>query len=1301
MALTARLYDSTFALAIHVRTQPSSLNEYDMSSDGSSHMVVVDGPPIELAADMESHSIRLQVPSSVQSLVSMTFDPQNPRCRLLTLFQSTGSSGLYATYPPSNVAMVSQEPSIMSNEYLLDGSAERERQRLLQLSFVDDNVSTTANNLQEELTALDRRFLQYLFRPAFPRGTGLALPPLAVHIRRALNLGPQKNDATKKSIELEVLRAVHTTPHPKTMFYGTPLKGMGATPKTPGTDMAQAGDMSFYDTPIVEPPVEEMRAMEVDDTDVVAALRTHENRWKTLLLEIWEQERAERLQLCMAVPDVILRDESAKGVVVRAGSMSVLQKQNDGVWRQSQPAILRIMDDAASKVMRALGEDTSHEEDSGETLAKIECSVWDLVCRGALGVEEGVLRNIQSSLSALAETEVLDALNPEERSRVRSALNISEDELVTLFRENPITNCIHGIPPLSQDPGENHVLSTQQRAAAASLVVRSVDSARQILLGRLLILLAFTQSDEATVQVLRMYLHCVAVLWTSAQRVRMRFLPSSNSSLKQLQLESTPPAKRQSLHENASSSSSSVLAVNGIWDRTTSIDSLLVALSETLPNELGNGSLSSLAKRLASHAAASLLPFGRLHRSHTAPPELAAIPPSSSTLTDEPKLAMRLVGVHMALPEDYVANLGSIRQNVFAECLLVASSSERGKKADKMVQTALGLLRFVPDDMPTSMKRVFTVCHHLRGQSPHGDRLTDFIENAIHVTPPSCTEETIQLWSSLFGASIALGRWDTAFEACLQTPDCDKRIDGLKRLVRSMVDGGALSELLELCTTAKSDVAWDDHVDSLQNSTGFYDIACETLAENSGRDMFSYLAVDPEQLSDYSGALYALQVSQGQWKMAAETLDTRYENARKALVDEAPSKELGPDALSRREALIVDDIVLALLGCVFALKQVPGVSSEFIAHESDRLASSLRSCRNVDGMTGSKRTRDSRSVAGGTELPYSPRFQTSGELSTRAIVSTALKRLYFDKMSIGATYALSMFANTSILSTDVMELVDYLFASGYYHDGLIAARALSKLRASKPNGRDVFAHALGHLLCNYLVPLATGQLIPEKNRPTLSQINAAFETMASPLVKPVVLELNTSGKKISELDGAAVRTGASALVQRLTVDYTTAECPVALEVADCMLDSGELPSWLDHLLVHGCGNSSDSGLFAKRPSAGASVYLGDPSALLSLYMKRGMYIDACRVVSSVLDASGRESKAPSRLPEKGDMDFVPYNKIDLLWNLIEVTLADGVLDKAQGDAIVEAREQMEQSLERHFELLNISEMGLKSARALR
>ena len=82
----------------------------------------------------------------------------------------------------------------------------------------------------------------------------------------------------------------------------------------------------------------------------------------------------------------------------------------------------------------------------------------------------------------------------------------------------------------------------------------------------------------------------------------------------------------------------------------------------------------------------------------------------------------------------------------------------------------------------------------------------------------------------------------------------------------------------------------------------------------------------------------------------------------------------------------------------------------------------------------------------------------------------------------------------------------------------------------------------------------------------------------------------------------------------------------------------------------------------------------------------------------------KRERAVKKLPETGDIDHVPYQKIDMLWNLIDhattSNLVPTYIDAEQQEEMLAARKNMEAAMETHLALASISEMGLKSARAL-
>merc|ERR1712113_1027284 len=109
---------------------------------------------------------------------------------------------------------------------------------------------------------------------------------------------------------------------------------------------------------------------------------------------------------------------------------------------------------------------------------------------------------------------------------------------------------------------------------------------------------------------------------------------------------------------------------------------------------------------------------------------------------------------------------------------------------------------------------------------------------------------------------------------------------------------------------------------------------------------------------------------------------------------------------------------------------------------------------------------------------------------------------------------------------------------------------------------------------------------------------------------------------------------------------------------------------------------------------------GNPSALLTLYTRRGMFLEACNVVTVILGDNERATKAASRLPEKGSIDYVPYSSIDLIWNLIEIARSKGVYSTNEERRILKSRGDMEHAIQKHFEYMKVSEMGMRSARML-
>jgi hypothetical protein len=272
--------------------------------------------------------------------------------------------------------------------------------------------------------------------------------------------------------------------------------------------------------------------------------------------------------------------------------------------------------------------------------------------------------------------------------------------------------------------------------------------------------------------------------------------------------------------------------------------------------------------------------------------------------------------------------------------------------------------------------------------------------------------------------------------------------------------------------------------------------------------------------------------------------------------------------------------------------------------------------------------------------------------------------------------------------------------------------------STHPAGRSLLHDSVSRLLIFYILPGAMNldRIPPEygvecdemMSRPTLSQLRRAIEECGDMLS----FTLGETWYPKAELPVMAAASTAMELTRRLTTVCTSATSTIALEVADALLDLDQsissLPVWLERLLLGVPALSYAAGLFSKGPNGDTTAYSGDPTGLLGLLVKWGRYAEACDVVSgmltgSLLDGDGmlsRESRAPARLPEKGDIDFVPYDKIDVLWNLIDRACSDYLIDSAEKKKLQESRDEMEKALEKHFKLTGISEQGARSARAL-
>ncbi len=552
------------------------------------------------------------------------------------------------------------------------------------------------------------------------------------------------------------------------------------------------------------------------------------------------------------------------------------------------------------------------------------------------------------------------------------------------------------------------------------------------------------------------------------------------------------------------------------------------------------------------------------------------------------------------------------------------------------------------------------------------------------------------LWSALFRNALQGHCWEDAFEACLSNPIKERKITNFKRLVIAMADTGAFGVLLDKMIFFIVN-GYDSNSDM-----DFYELAAETLVEASQRSSIENIVASSSATVDYRGCLYALHAAYGNWRRSCQAIDFLGALALRHIpvpddddLDSISSTQLDVEVKDG----IMDELVLSAVSSAQLIQLVDNPHLRYIV--SGELSASPPPIEVDLGQDGRTHWQSSSSLAmevddegNSASINRSSRLYSDKDLLLRAKRLIAIQALQRDACAPENLLEILNASDTSI--------IDALPRLGYY-DHAIALSYCKKenKKGAKPRGRDVFVDAMSHMLCKSLAPvaLALSRSVADdidesngqdmKSRPTMHQLRL--------LSGKGQLSCCWDSWKKEETAAAAAR-GATALelLRLYTESYAAEDNKIALDVAETLLDLDDckaaLPSWLKDLII-GSGASGNDGLFAKNG--------GNPAALLNLYIKSGLYIEACDLVIIILlgDECERQNAATSRLPERGNIDFVPYETIDNLWNLIETCL-ESTLSSIQMGKLLKSRDAMESALERHFKLMQVSEQGMLSARAL-
>ena len=1184
--------------------------------------------------------------------------------------------------------------------------------------------SFSANMSVHELDVL---YSHYLFRPKACRGLGHVLPPSASRIRMALQKCiPQYRVGVTSSnmndVALEVIKAMHEWRTSRSAAQRgpimqlvpanvqTPGKGVGFTPKSFYESLQKPQEPEW--TGVSEPQTPTNMNEEGNDRDATILERQeYEEQWQQLLVHIWNEEAVDRIPLAFA-PE--------KGIILRSGSVSAL------LANPVKPSLSgNLLDRVAAHILEKIatqGDLASqlYAQEQRIMLAFSNCTM-DMTPTAAA---------VASELSLLTEG-IRDAvMSQNEIDHLQRSLNSSSVE-DWVFNVQQVNWGSLGASMSQQDkeeiemePSSSRFMSVQERLTAASLCARRLDEVKQLFLGRYLVLCGLYAPVAIRESAWLGYLRTGSLLVASCHHVPCLSQPRGVATTDTEQ-DGLPPKKRPSFD---SMQSESILLSAGMGNVTTMLDCFLANVNQGFvqDNENEFTNLPAYSRVLYQRVETALF---RLFDSVSPTgveqdplsQELSFMLPSVSkgAHMEQPKLVLTLLSPFLlaSLSNQETSTRREVLETT-AECLLVLASNYPEVTASIMEDRAYDILCFDAHNLEDSYRRMNKLRQHVVARS----RLVTSIGEAIPSLQEQYSMEFLsgsteykKLLSLLFYKSLEANDWGKALIACKYNPNRLQRRDHLQRLVTAMVDSGALCRLVSMCSL------YGEDTEEVDNARGMdlYSVAVDILGKAGHRDWYTHLASGSDSISDYQGALYALHLSRNELRKAAQAMELRYVNATSALALDSTkllssSNGLPMDSATvfKRTRLILDDLVLAAAGAHESLCLVEDPESQFIiSGEYEKLSLVPFTVSNADEASGiikrprdgvdnqdEERSEEEKEATGENLYEYRlDRYNDCQDLRTRLIVATGVRRLWIDDVFDQKLVQL-LLSERDENGTGIQLLIMELLKAGHYDQGLILTL---QMKESLP-GSDLFLTALSCFLCDHLVPLTLG--VRGGSTPSLSQILAAYDAVGESSKPPVLL--GPSPRRDEDPQAASIRVASIALLESATKTYTTAETPFAARVADCLVVDhrvAALPEWLVSLLKYGSFPCHwTPGLFARRPQKGFVGYLGDPCALLNIYMMAGMYHFAFELVSSVLDSAEAAPNSPAmRLPEKGDMDFVPYETIDLLYNLVDAAIENGdISDNEFREVVLSARDRMVQSLQDHFDRMEMSEEGIKSARIL-
>jgi len=1028
-----------------------------------------------------------------------------------------------------------------------------------------------------------------------------------------------------------------------------------ATKKTaPGRDVRMYEDMDMDGE-------SEASALEVNDVDT--ARLSHRLKWIRLLAEIRRQEVQLNEVLCLTMSadsSILFRGDMVTTITMDSESAATTKEPALAELSNQERNIMTGLDELAVELFTCISKDPKLRQ----LLSKVESSLYNGSSTASSFIHDWIemgLGNIEllSQLEVLGRSAMVQLPIVDAHIQLLNELSqFDSKEIEAWLIPNTSASAIVCTRLAILDASSNSSVSfghfTESNApyhAAATLISARIESIRILSLSRLILVFGSPQVHPVPIQhgALRSTLYCTALIW--------------------------------SVHQQSS------------------VDKQLTVLEEDLSKKIRNGAIHSgvheIADSFVSIAFSSMI-GGSLLFGKT-----------------EPHVALRLVAPLVEFRSQLITSEAEQKmREVVAHCLLIEAAAllKHAERSSESDVSPMSLWRLASKSLlhksATSierykvisnlMNRVGTLERHLN--SVQGCRITlplccevtlEAIQDAISaissLSTPEMWKKELQseiptLWDSALHVSMRGSLWDDAFQACINNPIATRRRANFKVLILGMIDAGGLGKLIDMSLSVveldfSMAMQMDSH-DGLDNQAtdervDLFDLAAEIIEEAAVEQGTSRTG------TSYWSCLYALHASRGHWRQAAYAMDF-FGKATSESVSSYKSKSQEAKALSKAASKkVMDDACLAAHACFHAISLVDKPSDRYL-------------------------------LTGNPDSPTEPMLLTEEDLEHRAVRAMALRTFYMDENSPDAV--------GNILEMSSRDTIDTLARFAYYEQAIsIALSVSSKRKGLLPGGVDLFNDALQHILCVYLVPTAITKSTAMKNdgsglhnlqsRSKLAQIRASSSSCALGSAESVVTANANSCVSIGQSENMLQSVMAMNLLQQYTTMYSKRCHGLGLSVANSILGKdSELPMWLKELCIFGVPNDgrSNDGLFAQ--SSKESCGNSDPAGLMRLYIKYHQYGEACNVVTLLL--SQRTTLAAScRLPEKGSIDYVPYDLIDMLWDIIESIItsnscapSDGVHAKVQ--LLIKKRECMEQALENHFESLKISEDGLSSARVI-